>query len=142
MRDPVVDTPGDDVAPELELNRETVRFIIDRAHQFHVQETVTITDPPLSPDDDWARPVLAAHGSDPTFQEVKSTIDDLEPDQQVSLVALMWIGRGDFDIEDWSSALEAAGDAWNERCAEYLLGTTMVSDFLEAGLDAFDQVAD
>lgn len=131
-----------DEAPELELNRETVQFIIDRSHQFHVQEGVTIPEPELSPSDDWARQMLAAHGSDPTFLELKSTIDDLEPDQQVSLVALMWVGRGDFDLDEWASALATAGDAWNDRTAEYLLGTPLLSDYLEAGLAAFDDAAE
>jgi len=34
-------------------------------------------------------------GPDPTYAELKTTIDDLEPDQQIRLVALMWLGRGD-----------------------------------------------
>ena len=39
---------------ELELNRETVQFLIDKAHEFHVKEAVTIPEEPLSPSDDWA----------------------------------------------------------------------------------------
>jgi hypothetical protein len=139
MTDAMLDTTDDAARPELDLNRETVRFIIDKAHQFHVQEAVTIPEEAFSPSDDWARQLLAAHGDDPTFLELKATIDDLEPDQQVSLVALMWVGRGDFDIDDWPAALEAAGDAWNERSAEYLIGTTLVSDYLEAGLALFEE---
>jgi len=34
------------------------------------------------------------------YEELKTTIEDLEPDQQVCLVALMWLGRGDFTLED------------------------------------------
>jgi hypothetical protein len=123
---------------ELELNRDTVQFLIDKAHEFHVKEAVTIPEEPLSPSDDWARQVLADHGDDPSFQELKSTIEDLEPDQQVSLVALMWLGRGDFSIDEWDDALERAQDSWNTRTAEYLIGTPLVADYLAEGMDQFE----
>ena len=125
------------VQRELELNRETVQFIIDKAHEFHVKEAVTIPEEPLSPSDDWARQVLADHGDDPSFQELKATIDDLEPDQQVKLVALMWVGRGDYSVEEWDDAIERAQDAWNTRTAEYLIGTPLVADYLAEGVEQF-----
>ncbi|NNC64762.1 MAG: DUF3775 domain-containing protein, partial [Gammaproteobacteria bacterium] len=71
----------------------------------------------------------------PSYQEVNTTVDDLEPDQQVTLVALMWLGRGDYAVEEWDSAIENAKDSWNERTAEYLLGTPLVADYLAEGLD-------
>ena len=120
----------------MELNPETVRFLIDKAREFHVKEAVTFPEEPLSPSDDWARQILADHADDPTYQEIKTTIEDLEPDQQVSLVALMWIGRGDFGSDEWDSAFESAGDSWNSRTAEYLLGTPLVADYLLEGLGA------
>jgi hypothetical protein len=119
----------------MDLNPDTVRFIIDKAREFHVKEEVTIPEAPLSPSDDWARQILADHADDPSYQEAKTTIDDLEPDQQVTLVALMWLGRGDYAVEEWDSAIENAKDSWNERTAEYLLGTPLVADYLAEGLD-------
>ena len=120
----------------MDLNPDTVRFIIDKAREFHVKEEVTIPEEPLSPSDDWARQILADHADDPSYQEVKTTIDDLEPDQQVTLVALMWLGRGDYAADEWDNAVENAQDSWNERTAEYLLGTPLVADYLSEGLDA------
>ena len=122
---------------ELELNRETVLFIIDKAHEFHVKEGVTIPEESLSPSDDWGRQALAAHGNDPGVEEFRSTIDDLEPDQQVMLVALMWVGRGDYALEEWDDALSQARDSWNKRTADYLIGTPMLADYLAEGLDQF-----
>ncbi len=122
---------------ELELNRETVLFIIDKAHEFHVKEGVTIPEESLSPSDDWGRQALAAHGNDPGVEELHNTIDDLEPDQQVILVALMWVGRGDYALEEWDDALSQARDSWNKRTADYLIGTPMLADYLAEGLDQF-----
>jgi hypothetical protein len=57
-------------------------------------------------------------------------------------VALMWIGRGDFEIDEWDDALERAQDSWNARTAEYLIGTPLVADYLAEGLDQFPNAED
>ncbi|MEJ2258489.1 MAG: DUF3775 domain-containing protein [Woeseiaceae bacterium] len=123
---------------EIELNRETVDFIIERAHEFHIRDDVEFDDEPDIASEDWSNLVTANFAADPAYQELKSTIDDLEPDQQVSLIALMWVGRGDFSIDEWAEALEEAADSWNENTADYLIGTSMLPDYLSEGLEAFD----
>jgi hypothetical protein len=123
---------------ELGLNRDTVRFIIDKAHGFHVQEGVTFPeDQPLSPSEDWAQQVLAAHGDDPTLQEFKAVVDELDREQQIALVALTWVGRGDFTADEWDQAVETATDGWNPRTAEYLIGMPLLADYLGEGLAQF-----
>ena len=121
----------------LDLNPDTVRFIVDKAREFHVKEAVTIPEVPLSPSDDWAQQILADHIDDPVFQELETIINDLEPDQQVSLVALMWLGRGDFAIDEWTDALRQAWESRNARTAQYLIGTPLLADYLLEGLDQF-----
>jgi len=116
---------------QLEVNPETVRFIINRMRQFQAKEGVTFPDP----GDDWSRQILADYADDPVVIEVRNAIDDLDPDQQVELVALMWIGRGDFGGDEWEAARAQAQESWNERTADYLIGTPLVADFLEEGLD-------
>lgn len=120
----------------LDVNPETVCFIIDAARRFHAQEQVVIPEEPLSPSDNWAMQVLAAHAGDPTFQEASATLADLEPDQQVQLMALMWLGRGDYEPEDWDNAIADAQDAWREDAlADYLFSKPLVADYLSEGLD-------
>ncbi len=119
----------------LDLNPEIVCFIIDRAHAFQVKEQVVIPEEPTNPGDDWGIQVLADHSSDLTYLELKSTIEDLEPDQQVTLIALMWVGRGDYDVKDWETALQDAQDSWNTRTANYLIGTPLLADYLSEALD-------
>lgn len=120
----------------LDLNPETVCRIIDKAHEFHAKEEVVIPEEPENPSGDWARQVLADHADDPTYRELKSMIEDLEPDQQVALVALMWVGRGDFDESEWSDALAQARESWTEHTADYLIATPLVADYLDEGLAA------
>jgi len=62
-------------------------------------------------------------------------VEDLEPDQLLELVALMWLGRGDYDAEQWDEACSAAQDRKTQRTAEYLISTPLVADYLEEGLD-------
>jgi hypothetical protein len=123
---------------ELELNKETIDFIIERAHEFHLRDDVEFDDEPDLASEDWSNLVTANYSNDPAYQELKSTIDDLEPDQQISLVALMWVGRGDFSIDEWAEALDEAADSWNENTADYLIGTSMLPDYLSEGLEAID----
>ena len=124
----------------LDLNPETVQQIIDRAHQYQTQDALR-----EEPDDEQAdigaiEDTVLPEADDPIYAELKSVIDDLEPDQQVRLVALMWLGRGDFEIEDWDQALSRAGDAWNERSAEYLVHTPLLADYLQAGLEQIEDL--
>jgi hypothetical protein len=119
----------------LDLSSDIVRNVIDKAREFHGQEDVVIPGPSGSSSGDWAMQVLASHSDDMSYQEVRSLIRDLEPDQQVSLVALMWLGRGDFTVDEWEDALAQAREQWNTRTAEYLLATPLVSDYLEEGLE-------
>ena len=74
---------------EIELNRETVQFLIDRVREFHTRDDVSFDEEPEIDDDDWSEQVSTSFASDPYYQEIKTTVDDLEPDQQMTLVALM-----------------------------------------------------
>ena len=56
------------------------------------------------------------------------------------MVALMWVGRGDFAAEEWDSARAEAADRWTPRTAEYLLGTPLVADYLSEGLGVFESL--
>jgi len=112
----------------LELNTDTVRFIAERSKEFQVEagesEGADATD----------EPAAEASAAATTRAELEATIADLEPDQQVELVALMWLGRGDYDIDEWDEAKRDAAAAYNARTASYLIATPLLADYLEEGL--------
>lgn len=118
----------------LDVDPDTVCFLISKAREFHAKEEVVIPDVPDSPADDWGRQALADHMNDPTFQEFKTTFDDLEPDQQFNIVALLWLGRGDFEAGEWQDALDEARDSWTPETAEYLIAHPLLADFLLEGM--------
>lgn len=118
----------------LNINPETVCQIIQLAREFQAKEEVVIPEMPDSPSDDWGRQVLADHLGDMTYQFTRDLIDELEDDQQITLVALMWVGRGDYERAEWKEAVRTAMDERSGHTADYLLATPMVADYLEEAL--------
>lgn len=119
----------------MELNPTTIGEIINLLHEFQVKEEVYIPETPYSPADDWARQTLSDHIDDPSYHELLSMIADLEPDQQAELVALMWIGRGDYGEKQWDQAVRHARGEWNTRTNYYVTGTPLAADYLQEGLN-------
>ncbi len=123
----------------IDLNPDIVAFIADKAREFQVQEPLAGPEQDEPADEvealteSWSE-VPSSGPGDIAYHELESAIQDLEPDQQISLVALMWLGRGDFDLNEWDTALEEARQAFNNRTAEYVIGTPLAADYLEEGL--------
>jgi hypothetical protein len=122
----------------LELNTDTVCYIIAKSREFDVKVEVENPDEGGNPLDHDASAILEAYADDPTFDELKQVIDDLNVDEQCQLVALAWVGRGDYSAEEWDDALKAAREAHTAHTATYLIGIPLLPDFLEEGLAAFD----
>jgi hypothetical protein len=98
-----------------------------------------LTDPESGSNasDDGMRSVLEDRTDDPVRTELTSFIHDLNDDEQIDLVALAWLGRGDGDIENWDELRAEAARAHNKRTAAYLLGKPMRADHLEEALSKF-----
>ncbi len=71
------------------------------------------------------------HAQDSAYFELKAAIENLNEEEQCSMVALMWIGRGTYGADELDRALEAARRAANNRTAEYLIETPLLPDYLE-----------
>lgn len=129
----------------LQMNSDKVCFVILRARE--LLEEDLIEDPEREEEEDFdldheeAFDQIEEHDeeeSNPLREELEGFIDGLTQEEKVELVALTWLGRGDYDKTEWEDALEAAADRSNDRTADYLLGMPMLADYLEEGLDAFD----
>lgn len=119
----------------LSVNPQTIARLIALSRAFHAKEEVVIPQEPNSPSDDWALQALASHEEDEFYGEFVSIVDDLEPDQQQEVVALLWLGRGDGTPEEWDDLLQQAAEQWNPRTADYLLAHPFLSEHLREGLD-------
>ena len=120
--------------PNLSISPEKVYFFALKAREFDVKDVVTDPDSGSNASDDAMISVLEDHPDDPTYQELRSFIDALTEDEQVDLVALTWLGRGDGSIDEWDNLREEAARLHNNRTAAYLLGKPMLADHLEEGL--------
>ena len=120
----------------LHIPLETICYIIAKAREFQAKEEVVIPDAPTSPTEDWALQVLADHSGDYTLTELVECVAEMNQRQRAELVALMWVGRGDYTLEDWETAVDDAIGDYSVRAATYLVAHPMVAEDLEEGLIA------
>lgn len=121
----------------LHIPLDTLCSLIDQAREFQAKEEVVFPEVPASPSDDWAMQVLADHSDDLNVAEFNGIVSDMSERQRSELVALMWVGRGDYGIEEWEQAVDDALGDFSIRAAAYVLAHPMVSDHLEEGMIAF-----
>jgi hypothetical protein len=65
---------------------------------------------------------------------LRAFIADLNEDEQASLIALAWVGRGDYGAAEFEEARTLAKERNIRDPADYLLGIDMLGDMLEEGL--------
>jgi hypothetical protein len=121
-------------APALTISPEKVSYIITKAREFDVKDVVTDPDSSSNAADDGMLSVLEDHKDDPVVTELRAAIFGLNIDEQVDLVTLAWLGRGDGGVDEWDDLRAEAARAHNRRTASYLLGMPLLSDYLEEGL--------
>jgi hypothetical protein len=120
----------------LHVPLESLCAIIDKAREFQAKEEVVLPDSPSSPSEDWALQILADHSDDYSLREMTDAIGEMSQRQRAELIAIMWIGRGDYSLDEWESAVDDAIGDYTLRAAAYLLAHPMLPDHLEEGLIA------
>jgi hypothetical protein len=123
--------------PELAISAEKVGFLIEKMREFDVKEGQTDPDSGSNSADDKMIDVLEDNGGDPVVREITGFISAMTEDEQIDLVALMRLGRGDGTIDEWDDLRREAAEAPNKHTARYLLGEPLVSDYLAEGLEQF-----
>ena len=95
--------------PMPEINPAKVCFIIEKARGLSSEDVGA--DPDASnPADDGERSILTGANAS-VRRELVQFIKDLDVDEAAALVALAWIGLGDFEPEEWKRAVAAGGRA-------------------------------
>jgi hypothetical protein len=123
--------------PELAISAEKVGFLIEKTREFDAKEGSSDPNSGSNGADDNMVDVLEDDGSDPVAREITGFINAMSEDEQIDLIALMRLGRGDGTIEEWDDLRREAADGRDRRTASYLLGEPLVSDYLAEGLDEF-----
>lgn len=83
-----------------------------------------------------AQVILLAREGKMAEAELRGFIANLNEDEQASLVAVMWVGREDFEPEDLAEAKRTAQAEASAPTEQYLSNQPLLADYLESGLDA------
>jgi hypothetical protein len=118
----------------LNIPLATLAAIITKARDYDVKVAPVEPDPGSDPADDGDGAIPSDYADDPTGEELAEVIGSLNDDEREELVALLWIGRGDFDKEEWTEALTQAHSELDRPAAEYLMGEPLLGDFLEEAI--------
>ncbi len=137
--------PKTELANNLAIDVDTVRMLIQKARALSADMASDYEDghehevefDPATHADRHAHDGLAEEeAKDMSGQELAELLGDLNTDEAADLVALAWIGRGDYSGDDWDSARRGARERAEGPTARYLLGMPLLGDYLEFGLSA------
>ena len=120
-----------------EISTDKVCYVIVKARELDVKVAPEDLDDASNPTDDGVQRILEDYADDPTYAELKSFLAAQSDDELRQLVALTWIGRGDFDASDWEDVLNEVQDVREKHTIDYLLGTPLLADYLEEALSQF-----
>lgn len=120
----------------LTIPLEKLAYIVEKAREFDAQVPGDIEDTQSSAADDDERQILLDTPDNPTAQELREAIDGLNADERDELLALVWLGRGDFDVAGWDEVLRQAREQRTKTETVYLMGTPLLADYLEEAINA------
>jgi hypothetical protein len=126
-------------SPTLDIATDKLAFIIEQAREFDVKVSDSDPDSGSNPSDDGNADILEDKAGDATSEELVGAIRELNEDERAELIALAWLGRGTYDIEEWDEAVSTARSEHGKRAAEYLIGLPLLGDYLEDGMAMFDE---
>lgn len=121
----------DDEEFDLGISLESVAAIADAARAVQEGEESGA----LARDDEDEEGLDADDDENMDEDALRAFIAELNEDEQASLIALAWIGRGDYTGEEFEEARTLAKERNIRDPAEYLLGIESLGDILEEGLD-------
>ena len=126
----------DDDEVDLGISLETVATVVDLARSLQGKEEADSAE--AVEDEDSEAALLQESPDDMTEDALRDFIGELNEDEQTALIALAWVGRGDYGAEDWEEARTLAAERNEGRdAAAYLMAMEMLGDLLAEGVAAF-----
>lgn len=122
--------------PMPEIGLAKACFIVEKSREYLAEEAGSEADD-SNPADDDERVMLTETAGPSIRHELTEFIKDLDVDEAAAVVALVWIGRGDFQPEEWKIAVAQAKERAEGPTWKYLLDMELLPDYLEDALSAF-----
>ncbi len=120
----------------LDIPLAKLAFLVTKARAFDAKVAPVTPEGASNPTDDGEREILADRPRDATGQELEDALASLNGDELDEVLALVFVGRGDFGKEEWSDALRQARERRMGPAIPYLMGIPMLGDYLEEGAAA------
>ena len=80
--------------------------------------------------------------ADLSGESLETLIGELNEEEQAALIALAWVGRGDYEPDEWEEAVTLAREKHGADPVGYLTAQDLLGDLLAEGLAAFGIVAE
>jgi hypothetical protein len=123
--------------PELRISSEKVCAFIEAAREVAGTVPSTAGDRTTTGDDSKLVTIEDNPGEDSRRQQMVEFVAGLNVEEQTDLLALIWLGRGDYDIDEWDDALAEAEARIAARDPDYMIGDAALPEYLGDGLEAF-----
>lgn len=124
--------------PELGINPDKVCAFIEAARE--VAGLSPAADTTEDGDDSALETLIEPkEGADPRRREMVAFVAGLDAEEQANLLALIMLGRGDYDIAEWDDALADASTVIDDRSADFMIGDPALPGYLLEGLEAFGE---
>lgn len=118
----------------LTISLQTLAFIIAKARGYEAEVPPVDEASGSNATDDGETDILEDTAGNPTEAELRGALDQLNTDEKEEILALLFVGRGDFSAAEWPAAMAQARDERTSRETDYLVGTPLLADYLEDGL--------
>lgn len=126
--------------PELNINPEKVCDIVEMGRELAGLAISTAGDETTTGDDSPLETLVEpSEGKDPRRREMVAYLGALDAEEQVNLLALILLGRGDFSLDEWEDALLTARDSIEDKSADFLVGDPALPGYLLEGLEVFEE---
>ncbi|HHN73173.1 MAG TPA: DUF3775 domain-containing protein, partial [Thermopetrobacter sp.] len=115
-----------------EITPDKVAQVIVRAREIDAKVGAWEEFDRMHPGEEDADSVLEARRQDPARSALQAFLGEMTSGELAELVALMWVGRGSFEAEEWDEAVATAREEHTgiAGTARYLLGVPLLADYL------------
>lgn len=117
----------------LSISSDFLAGMIVKVRGIQAKEGVVDPDSGSNPLDDNMVDILQDDPNDLSRAEVQEQIRGLDEREQAELVALMWIGRGDAEPEEWVETVNLARELKDGPTPRYLLRHPLVAEHWQEG---------
>ena len=119
----------------LSLPSDYLERLIVRARGLQAREPEVDPIPGSNPTDDNMRDAVQDTRGDLSREELREELQGLTGRGRAELVALLWVGRGDEEPEDWDAIVEVARGRVETPTPTYLLSEPLVGEYWSEGAE-------